>query len=341
MSRRLDLGAVVACASLLAGAGQAWAQTKVGTTIGTFMRIEPDARIAAMGNAGVSFENGLEGFYFNPAALARTTRHEIAFTHNAWIADIAYDHVAATFPMGKTGNVVATITSLRSGDILVRTVDMPLGTGELYSVSDLALGVGWARPVTDRFSVGVQVSYLQERIWNSTLHSAVLGFGTLYKTSANGLVLGASLSNLGTGGGYSGRDLGVTFDQDPDANGDNGTIPAEVLTETFGVPVLLRFGIAVPYRINGANRLRFEIDALHPSDNSESLNLGAEYAYRERFALRAGWQSLLQRDAEGGLTLGAGWTGEMNNSLGYDFAYAFADQGRLGSAHRVTVGVDF
>lgn len=332
---------MVACASLLASAGQAHAQTKVGTTIGTFMRIEPDARIAAMGNAGVSFENGLEGFYFNPAALARTTRHEIAFTHNAWIADIAYDHVAATFPMGKTGNVVATITSLRSGEILVRTVDMPLGTGELYSVSDLALGVGWARPVTDRFSVGIQVSYLQERIWNSTLHSAVLGFGTLYKTSANGLVLGASLSNLGTGGGYSGRDLGVTFDQDPDANGDNGTIPAEVLTEQFGVPVLLRFGIAVPYRINGANRLRFELDALHPSDNSESLNLGAEYAYRERFALRAGWQSLLQRDAEGGLTLGAGWTGEMNNSLGYDFAYAFADQGRLGSTHRVTVGVDF
>jgi hypothetical protein len=294
-----------------------------------------------MGNAGVSFDGGLEAYYFNPAAIARTSRHEVVFTHNAWIAGIAFDHVAAAFPMGKTGTIVGTVTSLRSGDILVRTVDMPLGTGELYSVSDLALGVGLARPVTDRFSVGAQISYLQERVWNNTLHSAVLSLGTLYKTSDNGLVLGASLSNLGTGGGFSGRDLGVTFDQDPNANGDNGTIPAEILTEKFGVPVLLRFGIAVPYKIDGANRLRFEVDALHPSDNSESLNLGTEYSYRDRFALRAGWQSLLQRDAEGGLTLGAGWTGEMNNSFGYTFAYAFADQGRLGSVHRVTVGVDF
>jgi hypothetical protein len=337
----LVVACAATCAFLVFGAVGAPAQTKTGTTIGTFMRIEPDARIAAMGNAGVSFVGGLEGFYFNPASLARSTRHEVAFTHNAWIADIAFDHVAATFPMGKTGTLVATVTSLRSGDILVRTVDMPLGTGEFYNVSDLALGFGWARPVTDRFSVGLQVSYLQERIWNNTLHSAVLGLGTLYTTGENGLVLGASLSNLGTGGGYSGRDLGVTFDQDDDANGDNSTISAEILTEEFGVPLLLRFCIAVPYRIDGANRLRFEIDALHPSDNSESLNLGAEYAYRERFALRAGWQSLLQQDAEGGLTLGAGWTGEFNNALGFDFAYAFADQGRLGTAHRVTLGVDF
>jgi len=31
----------------------------------------------------------------------------------------------------------------------------------------------------------------------------------------------------------------------------------------------------------------------------------------------------------------------MNNALGFDFAYAYADQGRLGAVHRLTVGVDF
>jgi hypothetical protein len=31
----------------------------------------------------------------------------------------------------------------------------------------------------------------------------------------------------------------------------------------------------------------------------------------------------------------------MNNSLGFDFAYAYGDQGRLGTVHRLTVGVDF
>jgi len=326
---------------LVLTAGDAFAQSKTGTTVGTFLRIEPDARIAAMGNAGVSQANGIASYYFNPASVALLEKKELAFSHSAWIADISFDHIAAAFPLGKKGTAAVNVTSLRSGDIDVRTVDQPLGTGERYHVSDFAAGLGWARPITDRFSIGVQAQYLQETIWNNSLRSVVFGLGTLYTSSPKGLVMGASISNLGTGGAFSGRDLGVTFDQDPNSNGDNPTIPAEILTEEFGVPTLLRFGLAKPFEINSANKLRFELDALHASDNSESLNLGGEYSYRERFAVRAGWRELFAEDAEGGLTLGAGWTGEMNNSLGFDFAYAYADQGRLGSVHRLTVGVDF
>ena len=338
--RRSFTGALAALA-LVALSGDGVAQTKTGTTVGTFLKIEPDARVAGMGNAGVSIGSGLTGYYYNPAAIAMIGKKEIRFSHSAWIADIAFDHIAAAFPLGKAGTAAVTITSLRSGDIAVRTVDQPLGTGELYHVSDFAAGAGWARPITDRFSIGAEAMYVQETIWNSSLRAVVFHLGTIYTTSSSGLVMGASISNLGTGGEFSGRDLEVVFDQDPDANGDNPTIPAELLTEEFGVPTLLRFGLAYPVAINPMNKLRFEADALHESDNSESLNLGAEYSYRERFSARAGWQNLLQEDAEGGLTLGAGWTGDMNNALGFDFAYAYADQGRLGAVHRLTVGVDF
>ena len=331
----------LAVLALLALAGEARAQSKTGTTVGTFLKIEPDARIAAMGNAGVSAGNGLAGYFYNPAAIALLEKKEIVFSHSSWIADITFDHIAAAFPLGKSGTAAVSITSLRSGDIDVRTVGQPLGTGERYHVSDFAAGAGWARPITDRFAIGAEAMYVQETIWNSSLRAVVFHLGTTYRTSTNGLVMGASISNLGTGGEFSGRDLEVTYDQDPDANGDNGTIPSELLTEGFGVPTLLRFGLAFPYAINPMNKLRFEADALHASDNSESLNLGTEYSYRERFAVRAGWQGLLQEDAEGGLTLGAGWTGDMNNALGFDFAYAYADQGRLGAVHRFTVGVDF
>ena len=332
---------VLVVLALLALAGEASAQSKTGTTVGTFLKIEPDARVAAMGNAGVCRTDGLVGYYYNPAAIAMLDKKAIVFSHSAWIADIAYDHIGAAFPLGKSGTAAVTVTSLRSGDIAVRTVDQPLGTGELYHVSDFAAAVGWARPITDRFSIGAEASYVQETIWNNSLSAVVFHLGTSYTSSPKGLVLGASLSNLGTGGQFDGRDLGVTFDQDPNANGDNPTIPAEILTDKFGVPTMLRFGLAYPYEINPMNKVRFEADALHEADNSESVNLGAEYSYRERFSFRAGWQSLFQEDAEGGLTLGAGWTGEMNNALGFDFAYAYADQGRLGAVHRFTVGVDF
>jgi len=136
---------------LALSAGNASAQSKTGTTVGTFLRIEPDARIAAMGNAGVSQANGIASYYFNPASVAMLEKKELAFSHSAWIADIAYDHVAMAFPLGKKGTAAVSVTSLRSGDIDVRTVDQPLGTGELYHVSDFAAGLGWARPITDRF----------------------------------------------------------------------------------------------------------------------------------------------------------------------------------------------
>jgi hypothetical protein len=341
VSARVLARAAAIAATMAAFAAPALAQTKTGTTVGTFLLIEPSARIAGMGNAGVSFGQGLASFYYNPAAIGRATKHEVAVSHAVWIADIGYNHVAAAFPLGGAGALVGSVTSLNSGDIAVRTVDQPLGTGVNYDVSDLAIGLGWGRPVTDRFFVGAQATWLQERIWNSTLSTLVFNVGTLYRVSDGGLELGASLSNLGVGDHFDGRDLRITYDADPDREGDNGTLPAEIFTEDHAVPVLLRFGIGLPVRIDAVNRLRFAVDALHPSDNSESMNLGAEYAYKQLFALRAGWQHLLKKDAEGGLTLGAGLSGDMNNSFGYRFDYAYADMGRLEGAHRLTLGIDF
>jgi uncharacterized protein (TIRG00374 family) len=176
--RALAISALAALA-LVALAGDGWAQSKTGTTVGTFLKIEPDARIAGMGNAGVSAGGGLTGYYYNPAAVALIDKKEVRFSHSAWIADIAFDHIAAAFPLGKAGTAAVTITSLRSGDISVRTVDQPLGTGELFHVSDFAAGAGWARPITDRFSIGAEAMYVQETIWNSSLRALVFHLGTM------------------------------------------------------------------------------------------------------------------------------------------------------------------
>ena len=337
--RAARIAAAALCGLCLAGS--AAAQTKTGTTIGTFLLIEPGARIAAMGNAGVSLGTGIEAVYYNPGAIGRLAGNEIALSHSEWIAGIDFNHVAASFPLGGAGSLIGSVTQLGSGDMDVRTTTQPLGTGERYDVSDVAIGLGWGRPITDRFTAGAQVTWLQERIWNSTMSTLVIHLGTLYRLSDDGVELGASFSNLGVGGQFSGSDLRVTYDQDPDVNGDNPALPAEVFTEDHAVPVLLRFGASAPVRIDPRNKLRFAADALYPSDNSPSLNLGGEYAYKELFALRAGWQNLFKEDAEGGLTLGAGVTGDLNNALGFRFDYAFADMGRLEAAHRMTLGIEF
>jgi hypothetical protein len=319
----------------------AGAQTKTGTTIGTFLLIEPHARVVGMGNAGVSLDQGIEAFYYNPAAIGFTRKIEVAVSHAEWFAGIDYNHVAATFPIGGAGTLVANVTALGSGDMDVRTTTQPLGTGERYDVNDLAIGIGWGRPITDRFVVGAQLTWLQETIWNSSMSTAVVHLGTLYQLNDGGVELGASLSNLGVGGGFDGNDLRVTYDQNPDVNGDNSALPAELFTDDFAVPVLMRIGVGFPLRIDATNHVRLAVDALHAADNSESLNLGGEYRHKELFSFRAGWQNLFEKDAEGGLTLGAGVRGDMNNALGYRFDYAFADMGRLDVTHRLSLGLEF
>ena len=318
----------------------AFGQSKTGTTIGQFLLIEPSARIAGMGNAGVSATEGLDAAYFNPAVIGLLRGSAVQFSHSAWLAGITYDYVALSLPAGKWGGMVASLTALNSGDIDVRTVSQPLGTGERYSVSDVALGLGYGRQITDRFSAGGRVTYVQETIWHSSLNTVVFDFGTLYRVSDRGLRIGASLSNFGTQGRYSGRDLSVTYDSDPTRYGDNGALPGDASADAFAVPVLFRVGVGMPFRPNPQTVLNLAVDVFHPSDNTEGMNAGAELQYLNHFALRAGWQDAFQKDTEVGLTLGGGVRGKLD-VYGYQVDYGWADHKRLGGTHRVTVGLSF
>jgi len=329
---------LVALLAFAAAAGPASAQTNTGTTIGQFQLIEPDARIAGMGNAGVSMYEGLRAVYYNPASIGRARSLEAVFSHSEWIAGITYDWVGIAVPFGDFGTVYGTVTSLNSGEMDVRTVDQPLGTGERFNVSDVALAIGYGRQVTPRFSAGGQVNYAQETIWHTSASSVTFNIGTLFRVSENGLRIGSSLSNFGTRGGFDGRDLRFTYDNVPGQNGDNSTLPAERFTETFAVPVLFRVGLGLPVRLSDVQQLLLVADAFHPNDNSESLSLGAEISHRDLLALRAGWQNLFLDDSETGITLGAGVRARYE-AVQYRVDYAWADHGRLGGTHRLTVGV--
>jgi hypothetical protein len=316
------------------------AQSKTGTAIGDFLLIEPSARIAAMGNAGVSIDDGLQAAYYNPAMTGRLGEKEIVFSHAQWIDGIAYDHVAFGLPLGKIGNTSLAVTSLRSGDIAVRTVDAPLGTGEQYTVSDIAIGLGYGLQVTDRVAAGLTVTFMQETIYHSSASTWTLSAGTLYRLAPNGLSIGASLSNFGTSARFEGRDLSITYDQDPSRVGDNNQLPGDKATSDWPLPLVFRVGVGMPFQIANDQKLMVVADALHPSDETESMSLGAEWTWRRLLAVRGGYQQLFQTDAEAGLTGGAGIRSRIDTFV-YRLDYAWADQGRLGSTHRLSLGLTF
>jgi long-subunit fatty acid transport protein len=325
---------------LLLLAGNLEAQTKTGTTIGQFTLIEPSARVAAMGGAGVtSFNEALAGYY-NPAALGLFDFSDVQFTHNAWFADISINYGAGAFRIGGIGTLAAFVTYLTSGDIDVRTVEQPTGTGERYQVTDLLLGVGYGVRITDRFSCGIQVNYVQEQIWHSSTSVFGVNIGTLYELSADGLKIGASLMNFGTKNHFSGTDLRVRYDIDPARYGDNSSVPGEIITDDFSLPIVFRVGLGYPLIIDGSNTVNLAVDGLTPSDNSPAVNLGAEWVFKRVFAVRLGYSSLFQVDSEFGLTAGAGvaWDG-LGNEIRAD--YSWGNHRSLGGVQRFTLAVAF
>lgn len=325
---------------ILSSSSLALAQSKTGTTIGQMLLIEPSARATAMGNASVALYDEVASVYYNPGAMGQLNEYGVHFTHSLWLADIKYDYAAAFIPAGGFGNLFFSLTALNSGEINVRTVAQPLGTGERYSVSNLALGLGYGRALSDRFSVGVQLTYLQETIWHSSLSTFGLNVGTIYRVSENGLRLGASISNFGLQAGYSGRDLRIQYDLDARKYGDNSALPGEVVTQDFSLPVLFRVGMSLPYKFHHNHQILLAVDAFHPNDNTESMSLGAEWSFLNAFALRGGYQNFFLKDSEVGLTAGAGLHYDFQGFV-FRFDYSWADYGRLENAQRFSLGLTF
>src|ERR1035437_10100688 len=202
-------------------------QSETGTTIGQFLKIEPSSRSAAMGTAGAALYGEVSSAFFNPASLGRISGSDAQFTFNKWIADITYNYAGAVLKVDGVGNFSLQFTSLNSGEIDVRTVEQPLGTGERYSVTDFAIGIGYGFMLTDRVSAGVVANYINETIWHSSLYGFAMNFGIQYQIIENGPTIGASVSNFGPYSSYNGRDLYLNYDADPKKYGDNNMLPAE------------------------------------------------------------------------------------------------------------------
>ena len=288
--------------------------------------------------------NDATGLYWNASGITHLTRNEILISHTAWIADTKFNYAAFVMPLGPSVGVLGiSLTSLSMEDMMVRTVEMPEGTGEFFSASDLAFGVTYARQVTDRFSIGFTGKYIQEAIWHENAHAIAADFGTSFRTDLfGGLVIGASLSNFGTSMQLSGRDTRQFIRVDPTIQGSNDRIPYDVELDSWSLPLSFQLGVSTDVAHTENLRWTVAADATHPSDDYESLDLGSEVSYQEHFFLRGGYHALFLDRSEGGLSAGAGIeipTGFNAGSVKAD--YAFRDMGRLLGVHVFSLAVEF
>ena len=203
-------------------------------------------------------------------------------------------------------------------------------------------GVTFALNFTDRFSFGVNAKYINQRIWNSSADGFAIDIGALYMTQLEGLQMGFSISNFRTDMRLSGRDLRNALD--PDILNDGvEKIPVSYETDSFSLPLLFRFGISYKQPMLSKHTvLIVAVDLLHPNNDEESINLGAEYVLFETFALRAGYRSLFLSNRTSGLSLGAGLTVSPRRSdMKIVVDYAYVDWDVLNAVHNFSLGLKF
>ncbi len=312
---------------------------KTGTTAAQFLKIGVGSRPIGMGGAYTATSDDINALYWNPAGIANISSREAYFNHVNWISDVNLDYAGFASGIPGFGTIGAFVSVMSMGDMMVRTLDQPEGTGENFSAGSLLIGLSYARNLTEDFSIGFNAKYINEYIWHENAVGFAFDIGTLYKINIlNEFRLGASISNFGPKMKLSGRDiLQITHV----GAGEGNIINTDLQLDEFELPLMFRFGVAVDAVKSEDNRVTVALDAVHPNDNTEYINSGIEYTWKEIVFIRGGYKSLFERDGEQGVTFGFGLNYRLVESVKVVLDYAYEDFGRLKNVQYLSLGVRF
>jgi opacity protein-like surface antigen len=325
---------------LIAAAAASFPQTiKTGTTAAQVLKFNVGPRAIGMGGAYTAVANDITAMYWNPGGTANIEMNEAFFNHSALYADIGYDYAAIASNLPGFGTVGAFVSVLSMDEMIVRTEEQPEGTGEFFDAGAIVIGLNYSRFLTDNFAIGFNFKYINENIWHMNATGFGLDIGTLYKIPVlNELRIAASISNFGTKMQLSGRD--VTTIINSGAGGGN-LVNSSIELDKFDLPLLFRFGISNDVYRSEESRLTLAVDAIHPNDHTEYINTGMEFGWEDIVFLRAGYNSLFEKDTEKGLTLGFGLQYRIINLVQAKLDYAYQDFGRLTEVHYFSLGIEF
>lgn len=317
--------------------------SKVGTASAQFLKIGVGARAAGMGGAFAAVSNDVSALYWNPAGMTAMPAITAGFSHSQWFAGMSHNFAGIAVPLGSNDVLGVHAIALNTAEQEVTTVEKPDGAGIFYAVSDLAIGVSYARTLTDRFSVGVTAKYIQQIAYNESASTVALDIGTSLRTGFHNLVIGMCVSNFGGSMKLEGTDLIALADISKSISGEYNP-DARLKTEAFPLPLNFRVGIAMdvlggkdPLLESENHRFTLAFDGNHPNDNNERVNIGGEYSWDETLFARFGYK--INYDTEK-WAVGAGVKVNVGSQkLAFD--YSLVDFGNLGNVSRISIELQF
>lgn len=293
---------------------------RAGISTAQFLKIGVGGRAAALGESFIAISDDASALYWNPAGLAQFNKNQLIISHNIWVADINHDFIGAVYHLDSENSFGASLTAVTMDDMPVTTEFAPFGTGEYFSFTDIAISLSYARRMTDQFSFGGTVKYVEESLDKLKMRGVMIDLGTFYRTGLGSTRFAVTVSNFGA-------------ELAPD--GDVVLIGNRTNSEwqSFAPPTIFRVGFAFePYETE-EHRITTSIQLNHPNDNSENIVLGAEYAWQKMFFLRGGYKFNVD---EQNYSFGLGLNVPLSIAE-FTLDYAFTNFQRLGSAHRFSI----
>lgn len=311
LKRSLRIGASV---FLMLGAASLPAQEfkKTATAGFVFLEVPATARHASLGESGLALaDENSSAVFNNPASLGFSEyQHSFTASYAPWFADIK--NYASSYAAKTDAGMFAAGLVLFDYGSMPRTVVAQdkqvfdvIGTFEAKS---LAAGVTYSKMLTDQFSFGTTLKYVEERIDSYSASNVVLDAGVLYYTGLGSLRMAAAMQNFG-------------------AN-------AKFINDEFKMPAVFKLGLAGELIGDAASehRLTLTVEARHPNDGNEKVNAGAEYSWNNTIALRGGYKFFYDEES---YSIGIGINPQLPMPVIVDIAYA--DYGRLGNILRMTL----
>ncbi len=323
MKNKIKIIAIVGIAFFLMNSNL-FAQQKLAQTGMKFLNVSLDARASALGEAVTSLHSDATAMFYNPAGMARITNYaSVTLGSTNYIADIKYIYGGVAFAPfdGDYGVLGINFESVDYGD-LQATIRYNNDQGFLdagtFSPNALSVGVGYAKALSDKFSVGGNVKYVRQslgtaivgdvqvdgngnpggRTSNAETNVMAFDFGVIYKTGFKSLDFGMDVRNFS-------REV-------------------KYVKDGFQLPLMFKIGIS----FNAADLLDVDkdmhslllsFDASHPRDYPEQVAIGAEYTFMKLLSLRVGYQT---PNDEKGISAGIGLEHSFSGfNFGVDYAY--------------------
>ena len=290
---------------------------KLAQTGMKFLSFSPDARAAALGDAVTAKTGGASSLFYNPAGMARIEGMNLSAGQANWIAGITYNAVGVAYA-SDAGVFGISVMNVDYGEIqgTIRSSNTAgYADTELFTPTANVVGLGYAIAPTDRFSVGGQVKFVNEKLGNAYLDTdgsvegiesldmdaVAYDFGLMYQMDWKNLMIAMSARNFSESLKYA--------------------------EEAFELPLTFRMGVAVDVIEN----LSLSFVNERPRDYFSTTRVGFEYSLMGMLAVRAGYVTPTD---EAGINLGVGF-----QVAGFNVDVAYTDFGVFDPVTRV--GVQF